>query len=275
MTDRDEWQGRVGEMWAREWSRTDRSFAGLTDRLLGLASAGGFERALDVGCGAGELSLALARGHPGASVRGLDVSESLIDAARTRGRQLPNATFEIADASRWSPEAENERVDLAVSRHGVMFFDDPIGAFVNLLDASKPGGRLVFSCFRDRDDNRWASEIGRLLPGDTPPRPNAPGPFSFAEKDRVRTILGAAGWREMHIEAFDYPYIAGAGDDCVGDATSFFLSIGPAAAAAAALSPEERQAFEERLRDRLEAFRDGSIVVMRAAAWLVTARKGD
>ena len=84
MTDKTEWQGRIGQTWAAEWRRTDRSFTGLTDVLLGQASARPFRRALDIGCGAGELSLALARGHAGAEVVGIDISAELIAVARER-----------------------------------------------------------------------------------------------------------------------------------------------------------------------------------------------
>ena len=56
-----EWTGRTGKSWAHEWQRTDRSFGPLTERLLAEATKVSFEHALDIGCGAGEVSLRLAQ----------------------------------------------------------------------------------------------------------------------------------------------------------------------------------------------------------------------
>jgi SAM-dependent methyltransferase len=272
MTQGYDWQGRVGRKWADEWRRTDRSFAGLTDRLLGRASARPFDRALDIGCGAGEVSLALARGHPGAEVRGIDLSDDLVAAARERGDQLSNLSFEIADAATWRDDAFCP--DLLVSRHGVMFFTDPVAACAHLRAACAIGASLVFSCFRDRAENPWASRMADLLPPGaiSAPEPGAPGPFAFADQGRVRSILEAAGWSEVTFEAVDYAYIAGSGADPVDDALSFFLTIGPAAAAAAQLDEADRAAFVERLHQFVCGYADGSIVAMPGAAWLITAR---
>lgn len=272
MTDRSEWEGRVGRKWADEWRRTDRSFAGLTERLLAAAGAHPFKRALDVGCGAGELSLALARGHPGAEVVGLDVSEELVAAARGRAANLANVSFELADAAQW--RRDGFAPDLLVSRHGVMFFPDPVAAFAHLNAHAAPDAWLVFSCFRAMAENPWAGDLAALVPGDaTPPAdPHAPGPFAFADRDRVHGILASAGWRDIAFEAVDFAYVAGTGEDPIGDAVSYFLAIGPAARAAADLPESERAAFVDRLRGYLEAKREGSLIALRGAAWVVTAR---
>ena len=279
MTDMRDWQGRTGESWAREWSRTDRSFSALTDRLLGVASRGGFRRALDIGCGAGEVSLALARGHGSASVHGLDVSDVLITVARERGAKLGNVSFELADAADWRPASPAAAPDLLVSRHGTMFFDAPERAFAHLNAIAAPSARLVFSCFRSVSQNPWASGLQALLPKETSDQTGGqphnggyvPGPFAFADGQRLRAILEGAGWRDVDIEPCDYPYVAGAGEEPVEDALSFFLSIGPAARAASRLSPDARSRFVSDLRRLLGRHRDGGIVVFRAAAWLVTA----
>ena len=59
-----DWQGRTGESWAAEWKRTDRSFGGLTERLLARTREFPLRDVVDIGCGAGELSVAVARGRP-------------------------------------------------------------------------------------------------------------------------------------------------------------------------------------------------------------------
>lgn len=153
MTGALEWQGRVGQNWAAEWERTDRSFAALTPHLLRAIAAEAGEAIVDIGCGAGELSLALAQARPNAHITGVDISEDLIRAARERSVGLTTLRFDVADASVWCPE--QGPVDLFVSRHGVMFFNEPPAAFAHLSQIAAPGARFVFSCFRAATENTW------------------------------------------------------------------------------------------------------------------------
>lgn len=272
--ERSEWEGRVGRKWADEWRRTDRAFSGLTDRLLNRVRAWPMTRALDIGCGAGEMSLALARGHPASEVIGLDVSADLIEVARKRAAHLGNVTFLVADAADW--RSGIFAPDLLVSRHGVMFFDDPVVAFANLLNGAAPAARLAFSCFRDRALNPWAAEVTRLLPPEfvTETPAGAPGPFAFADRDRVRSILSAAGWDEIAFEAADFAYVVGTGQDALEDGVSFLSVIGPAARASAGMDQVQRAAFADSLRRHLEQAAQDEMVALPAAAWIVTARAG-
>ena len=275
MTDKAEWEGRVGRTWAAEWQRTDRSFAALTERLLGAATGAAIAQALDIGCGAGEVSLALARANPDAQVVGVDVSNELLAAARVRGADLPNIAFELGDAARWT--RAGFAPDLLVSRHGVMFFPDPVAAFTHLARLAAAGARLAFTCFRDPTENAWASGLTALLPSGlgAPPPPGEPGPFAFADKARVKRILAEAGWRDAAFEAIDFPYVAGGGDDPVEDALSYFLAIGPAARAAAQMENGERAQFIERVRAFLHDHLEDGRVALQAGAWLVTAHAPD
>jgi SAM-dependent methyltransferase len=273
MTAREDWQGKTGEGWAGEWRRTDRSFGGLTERLLARTREFSFRHALDIGCGAGELSLALARGHPQARFVGVDVSPSLIATARARGEHISNVEFELADAAQWHP-ADDFTPQLLISRHGVMFFADPPGAFANLASISAESAGLLFSCFRDRDENPFFTEIGSLLPGASAQvDPYAPGPFAFADREHVTAILTDAGWHGVTFEPFDFAMVAGAGDDPIGDAMSYFQRIGPAAAALRELDQPRREEVLAALHELVtERCRDG-VVALGAATWIVSARK--
>lgn len=137
MTTGTDWQAQVARTWADNYALTDRSFAELTRRMLERIAEYGPRAVLDVGCGAGELALAIAHQHPAARVIGVDLSPDLIDAARLRGREQTGreqaergqvgAEFVLADATSWALPGFSP--DLIVSRHGVMFFDDPVAAF--------------------------------------------------------------------------------------------------------------------------------------------------
>lgn len=267
MTDARDWQGTVGRSWASEWRRTDISFSELTPRLFSKIQAEAGNTVADIGCGAGELAIAVAEARPTAQVAGVDISADLVETARSRNARA-NLTFELADASQWLPAAPP---DLYISRHGVMFFSDPQAAFAHLAAQAAPGARMVFSCFRKPAENDWAAAIAALLPkSDSPPAsPTAPGPFAFALPDHVRCCM--AGWRAVEFEPVDFRYIAGSGPDAVADAMALFRRIGPAAAALRSLPEAERAGFESRLADHVEAHHDGGVVAFKAAAWLVTA----
>lgn len=273
MTDASEWRGRTGEGWAAEWRRTDRSFGPLTESLLVRTREFSCREALDIGCGAGELSLAIARGRPHCRVTGIDISPQLVAVARERGANHANVSFELADAADWSP-GDGFAPDLLISRHGVMFFDDPVAAFTHLREIAAPDAGLLFSCFRAPSENPFFSEVGRLVPQAEPPGdPHAPGPFAFADPARVVAILDEAGWSGIFCDPLDFAMIAGAGEDPVEDAVAYFTTIGPAARAAREMGPDERERFRDRVRELARRNLHEGIVSLRAAAWIVSARK--
>ncbi|MBX7515075.1 methyltransferase domain-containing protein [Qipengyuania sp. GH38] len=266
-----EWTGRTGKSWAHEWQRTDRSFGPLTQELVAEATAVPFQRALDIGCGAGEVSIRLAKMAPSAKVSGVDISDELLAVARERAVDLPNASFELADASRWNAAAD-DKPDLVISRHGVMFFDDPVAAFTHISRQAAAKSRLVFSCFRERSENEWARELASVLDVSTAPSdPRAPGPFAFGEQDYVAGILEKAGWGSPRFEPIDYGMIAGEGADALDDATSYFLRIGPAARAISEMSGDKREEAISRLRTMLGAHREAERIELPASCWIVSA----
>lgn len=270
MTGAAEWIGRVGHAWAQQWPQTDRAFAPLTRRLVAVLAEIAPEqgRALDIGCGAGETAIALAKLRPNLSVTGADISDELIAAARER-TNAPNLDFITGDAI--AAAADRAPIDLFLSRHGVMFFDDPLTAFTALRAAAAPGARLVFTCFRDWSLNSFASDFGPILE-EGPPPPNQPGPFAFADEARVRNILIEAGWTNIQAEPIDYPFRAGHGPDPVADAVAFLSHIGPAARALREASEADQPALLSALSEVCRARRTGDAVDFPAAAWLWTAK---
>lgn len=273
MTNSNEWQGRTGQAWAEEWQRTDRSFSVLTERLLQRSRDVSFSSALDIGCGAGELALALARGRPQISVVGVDISQQLISAASERASHLANVTFHCDDAQNWRP-ADDVRPELLISRHGVMFFEDSKAAFANLAALAAVDASLLFSCFRDRSDNPFFTEIEQLLPSSGNGAPDdAPGPFRFADPAKTKAILAESGWRDIHFEPFDCAMIVGAGENPVEEALAYYSSIGPAARALREMSASDLTTFQNSFRDLARQHLSKGIVTLRAGIWLVSARR--
>jgi SAM-dependent methyltransferase len=273
MTGRNEWESGVGRNWAAEWERTDRSFAALTPRLLSAVAALPGSAIVDIGCGAGEVSLALADARPDARVLGIDISADLVATATIRARGRRNCVFALADAATWEPD--RGAPDLYVSRHGVMFFDDPVAAFAHLAQVAADGAGLCFSCFRSARENPWASAMAELVGGGglASGDPHAPGPFAFADRDYVTGLLGSAGWRDIRFDACDYRYLAGSGRDPVGDALAFVMRIGPAARALREMPEDQRAPVIARIERFLAERCAHGEVAFPAAAWIVTATK--
>ncbi len=278
MTGAADWSGRVGRVWADEWRRTERAFVGIAAVLdAAIATvAPGSGRALDIGCGVGSTTLALADARPGMDVTGADLAAPLIAVANARAAEVApdiRPAFGVGDAIVTATALAP--VDLMVSRHGVMFFDDPVAGFAALRRAAAPGAPLVFSCFRARVENDWSHAVDRVLGVQPAVAGYAPGPYALADRTATAAILREAGWSDVTATPHDVPYIVGAGDDAVADALAFYRRIGSAAAILSAATPEHRGTLEARLAEMLATRIHGDAVTFTAAIWIWTARAGE
>ena len=183
-----DWNGQSGDRWVAHQARHDARLAVFGQAAIEAAAPVAGERVLDVGCGAGASTLALAvRVGAGGQVLGVDISEPLIARARALAPQDTPALFRAADAS--SAELPEGAFDILFSRFGVMFFADPTAAFAHMRRALKPGGRVAFVCWRGVAENDWVrlpmGAIKGIVPPMAAPDPEAPGPFSFGDRGRA------------------------------------------------------------------------------------------
>jgi SAM-dependent methyltransferase len=265
------WNGPSGERWAALAETTERSMGFITPALIAFAAAKSGERVADIGCGCGATSLALSKlVGPGGSITGVDISRPMLAVARERTRGIGQISLVEADAS---AHDFKPKFDLGFSRFGVMFFADPAAAFANIRNGLLGTGRLAFACWRSLGENVWAErplQVTRdLLPPQPPADPHAPGPFAYADGERIVSILKQAGFTEAHADKLDTVMNMGA---TIEDAVKASLSIGPLARIAGEQSDATREKLKERIREALRPFRTPAGIAPPAACWLVGAR---
>ena len=211
---------------------------------------------------------------PSGRVLGVDVSRPMLAVAERRalGERLGNVSLLLADAS--AHPFEPETADLVFSRFGVMFFADPVAAFANMRTALKPTGRLAFACWQPLAANPWFAvpldALRPLLPPTPPADPFAPGPLAFADPDRVRSILGGAGFADVAVEPHSTRLHLG--DRSA--ALDFLTQVGPGSRALGEAPPAARPLLRRALDDALAAHEGADGVGLGGAIWLVSARRG-
>jgi SAM-dependent methyltransferase len=267
------WNGPAGERWAAAQDRIDHHLGLITELLMAFAAPKEGERVLDIGCGGGTTALLIReRVGPEGSVTGIDISTPILGVARARAHAaMAEVAFVEGDASAYEFQPV---FDLAFSRFGVMFFADPGAAFANIRKALAREGRLAFVCWRTFKENEWAfapyNAARDLLPPQEPMDPHAPGPFAFADGDRVRWILEQAGFSDVVVKPHDTTVNLGASVD---DAVTEALTIGPLARAAAELDEAARQKIREAISPVLGRYRTPYGITPPAAIWLVSAHR--
>lgn len=192
------WNAAPGQNWVRFQPDLDLFFEPVNALMLDEARPEPGDHVLEIGCGAGGLSRALAQAvAPDGEVLGVDISAPLL--ARAQKLAGPGERFLQADAQEHRFEAG--RADLVVSRFGAMFFADPVAAFANIARGMKAGGRMLLVTWAPVRGNPWfhlpAKAAKARLGATAPSDPEAPGPMAFQDIERVAGLLRAAGWQDV------------------------------------------------------------------------------
>jgi len=262
------WNDRTGRSWAELGDMLDRLLAPFVPRVLDEIEPVAGGRVLDVGCGAGALTLAAA--ERGALALGVDISAPLIEAARARAGRLGLAGAEFARADAQTHRFEAERFDALISRFGVMFFANPVAAFRNLRSAMRPGAKLACLAWRSAEENDFMTAAERsaaeLLP-ELPERIDRdPGQFGFADSGWVRSILADSGWRDAAIGPVDV--------ECTMSEEELRLygrRMGPVAGLLPGLDGSRRAEVEKRIDAGFLPYLRNGEARFTAACWMVTA----
>jgi SAM-dependent methyltransferase len=246
-------------------------FAPFEDLLVAAVTAASARTVLDVGCGTGGTTLAVARrlGGNGRCV-GIDISGPMLELAcvRADAEHLP-AQFVHADAERYA--FEPAVFDALISRFGVMFFERPVDAFANLRRAAQPDATLCLIAWRSPADNPFMTTAERaaapLLPNLPPRKPDAPGQFALADRDRVQTILQDSGWREIELRPIDV--------NCTmprTDLAQYVTRLGPVGRVLQNADERTRAPIVEAVLSAFDPYVHGHEVRFTAACWMIGAR---
>lgn len=269
---RSHWNDVAGRTWAELSDMLDRILAPFEPLLIDEIRPVDGARILDIGCGAGAITLAAARlAGPGGRCLGVDIAAPLIETARARASRqgISAASFMQADAQTYSFEAES--FDAIVSRFGIMFFDDPVAAFRNLKAAACPTATLACVAWRSAAENAFmttAEQVAAAAIADFPKRAeDGPGQFAFARRERVLGILEASGWREIAIRPIDAPC-----EMSRSDVGTYVTRMGPLGAVFQSLEEEAKADIAPRIEAAFQPFVEGDVVRFTAACWMITAR---
>ncbi|MGW1676435.1 class I SAM-dependent methyltransferase [Saccharopolyspora sp. NPDC002376] len=265
------WNGNQGDFWASRADRFNEGVAGYQDAFLDAGRIDRASKVLDIGCGSGQTARDAARRAVDGSVLGVDLSSSMIELARELAArdELTNVAFEQVDAQVHDFPAQH--FDIAVSRHGSMFFGDPVAAFRNIARALRPDGRLALLTWQPMERIEWMVAFRTLLAaGRELPKPpsRGPSPLSLSDPGVVRELLSDAGFADVQLRGLAEPMYFGRDVD---DACDFITE--QHAWLLADLDASERARAVADLRADLAGHQTERGVLYDSAAWLVEARR--
>jgi len=265
------WNGSSGRAWVEAQPLLDEILRPFEDLLVQAVAGRPARRVLDVGCGTGATTLAVARllGANGRAV-GVDISEPMIGVARARAaHEGSTASFVCADAQTWSFEPGS--FDRVISRFGVMFFENAVNAFANLRRAATGDAELCVLAWRGPAENPFMTTAERaaaaLLPNIPPREADAPGQFAFADRGRVARILEEGGWTDIDIQPVD---VACAFPE--KELVRYFTQLGPLARVLHEADALTRDRVVERVRGAFEPYVFGGEVRFEGGCWRIDAR---
>ncbi|MDK1348849.1 methyltransferase domain-containing protein [Streptomyces sp. 378] len=262
------WNGPAGHAWVDLQGLLNEMFRPWEELLVDTVAAEHAASVLDVGCGTGSVTRAVARrvGH----CVGVDLSGPMIETARAHAeREGVPASFIQADAQEHA--FEPAAFDAVVSRFGVMFFSDPVRAFGNLRSTVSDGAALRCVVWRGPEENPFMTTAERaaapFLPELPARQPDQPGQFAFADPERVHRILAESGWAGIDIQPVDA--VCALPEQ---DLVTYFTRLGPLGTVLPGADERTRAEIVEVVRPAFDPFVQGAEVRYTAACWMVSAR---
>ena len=270
------WSGAGGDVWVDKQREMDIMLNPLGERVIQGLDLKEETKILDIGCGCGATTLEIAKIVNQGEVIGVDISEPMLERATQTASDmaLTNISYQVKDVQ--VDEMPNKYFDIAFSRFGVMFFEDPFEAFKNINHSLKDNGQLSFVCWQHASLNPWQSlsiqVIKEFLDLPAPP-PKSPGPFAFEDKSYIEEILNASGFRDIEIKDNQEDIVMFSGKS-IREACEDYLTINPVVTEMLKNSPSElREEILEALIGKFSNYHNDDGLLFPSATWIVTAKK--
>lgn len=197
------WNKKYGHKWVDNDNSMNERLTILTKALFLKTNIEKGDKVLDIGCGGGQTSFEASQlvGENG-YVLGADISNLLLDLAKSKYSKIKNLDFKNCDAENFDFKKNN--FNKVISRFGVMFFKNPIHAFQNINKSIKNGGSLNFVCWTNMMENEFHTAatniILRHINKEYPKLTRDPGPFAFNDKEYIQEILNNSGFKNIKVE---------------------------------------------------------------------------
>jgi SAM-dependent methyltransferase len=265
------WNGWEGVNWANDAPRYNAIIDAFNDDFFRVTAIDEDDRVLDIGCGTGQPTLIAARKALRGYAVGVDISAPMLDRARADAAEqgIVNVRFEQGDAQ--VHPFPDGAFDIAISRGGVMFFDDLVAGFANIRRGLRPRGRLVFMGPQGgTSDSDYARATAALKPLMRRPSPAARGMGSLVDPARIHEVLDEAGFADVSVTPVEA--LMDYGRDAA-DAAEFILSQGPVRFNLEGVDQAVVERTREELRAGLRAYETAEGVRIPGAVWLVSATR--
>jgi trans-aconitate methyltransferase len=184
------------------------------ERLLELLRSQPGERILDLGCGTGQLTAAIA--SQGATVQGIDASAAMIAAAQ---QNYPQLAFRVADARNFQVETPLDAVFSNAALHWVL---EPDAVIDSVWRSLRPGGRFVAELGGKGNVQQILAGLRHGFEAIGCPVPACP--WYFPSLSDYATRLEQRGFEVQYAALFDRPTLLEAGSEGLANWLQMFAS---------------------------------------------------